>query len=161
VQPFFGAEVRVVRLSHDQIEPYLSAYLTGGWRKDEFILDSVEVEQGRIRGLVRAVEYFLPSDGAFHLTAPSVFIWVAQLAIIYGCWEQKLPKKPGEIYVRDIHLKCKRPVRSTSGIEFVLTLLSKRQVPEGVFYAGSISVDQEAFVGEGTFVLPLSGAERS
>jgi hypothetical protein len=62
----------VVRRSHDQIESYLSAYLTGGWRKDEFILDSVEADQGRIRGLVR--------------------------------------KKPGEIYVRGIHLKCKRPV---------------------------------------------------
>jgi hypothetical protein len=148
-------EVLVARLSSHQIEPYLSAYLMGGWRQDALTLDSVDVEDGRIRGLVRVSEFFTPGDGVFHLTVPSVFIWVAQLAIIYGCWEHKLARKPGEIYVREISLKCKRPVNTTADIEFVLTLLSRREVPEGTYYSGSISVDREAFVGDGRFVFPL------
>jgi len=121
----------MVRLSHDQVEPYLSPYLMGGWRRDDLVLESVDVEPGRIGAVVRVAECFLPSDGVFHLTVPSVFIWVAQLAIIYGCWEQKLSKKPGEIYIRDIHLKCRSPVTSTEAIEFAITDISKRPVPEG------------------------------
>lgn len=145
-------------LSPDQIKPYLSPYLMGGWRDDEMALQQVDVEPGCIRGVVQVTDYFMPGDGVFHLTVPSVFIWFAQLAIVYGCWEQKLSKKPGEIFVRDIQIKCKRPVTSTEGIEFVLTLSSKRRVAEGVFYAGNFSVDREAFVGSGKFLLPLSAS---
>jgi hypothetical protein len=127
----------------------------GGWRQDEFALDAVDVEPGCIRGVIRPVKFFLPSDGMFHLTVPSAFIWVAQLGIIYGCWDQNLARKPGEIFIRDIHLRCRRPVTVTTGIEFVLPVVSKRPVSDGIFYRGSISVDRDAFVGEATFVLPL------
>lgn len=144
-----------MRLSPNQIKPYLSPYLMGGWRDDKMVLQQVDVEPGRICGVVQVTDYFMPNDGVFHLTVPAVFIWFAQLAIIYGCWEQKLSKKPGEIYVREIQLKCKRPVTSTDGIEFVLTLSSKRRLPDGVYYSGNISVDRDAFVGSGKFVLPL------
>jgi len=145
----------VPHLAAEQIQPFLSPYLMAGWRKDCFALDSVDVEPGYIRGVIHAAEYYESAEGEFHLTVPSVFIWVAQLAIIYGCWDQKLSKKPGEIYVRDIRLKCKRAITSPKQLEFVLLLASKRNVPEGVFYSGTISVDRDAFVGDGRFVLPL------
>jgi hypothetical protein len=127
----------------------------GGWRKDSLKLDAIDIEPGCIRAILHATDFFVPSDGVFHLTVPAVFVWVAQLAIIYGCWEHNLPKKPGEIYIREIDLKCKRTVKAVEGIEFVLTLLSQRKVPEGIYYHGSISVDRDAFVGEGRFILPL------
>lgn len=117
-------------------------------------MDSVDVEPGRIHGMLRAVEYLPDSHGAFHLTVPVVFIWVAQLAIIYACWEHDLHQKPGEIFVRDIQLKCKRSVVTPEQIQIVLSLDSKRTVEGGVYYAGSISVDQDAFIGAGRFVLP-------
>lgn len=148
----------MVRLTPNEIEPYLSPYLMGGWRQDTLVLETVDVDDGYVRGTVCAVEFFLPGDGRFHLTIPSVFIWVSQLAIIYGCWEQKLPRKPGEIYVRDIQLKCKRPVNDPRQIDFELTLASKRAMPEGIFSSGNISVDRGAFVGKGRFVLPVPGA---
>ncbi len=147
-------EVYLERLTPQQLEPYLSGYLMGGWREDDLVLDSVEVERGRIRGMISARAFYMPGDGTFHLTVPSVFIWVSQLAIIYACWEQCLPRKPGEIYVREIDLKCRRPVTSPRDIRFSLTLTSQRRVPEGIYYCGAISVDDGAFIGDGRFILP-------
>ncbi|MGD9723615.1 MAG: hypothetical protein AB7O59_19940 [Pirellulales bacterium] len=146
----------MVRLHPHDYEPFLSPYLMGGWRQDELVLDELHVEPGLIRGVVHVASCFWPGDGQFHLTVPVAFIWIAQLAIIYGCWERKLPKKAVEIYVREIQLKCKRPVRSVDAIELVLTLASRRLISEGVFYSGDISIDGDAFVGTASFVLPLA-----
>lgn len=151
----------MLRLSTEQIQPFLSPYLMRGWRTEEVVLDAVEVEAGRIRGVLRARAYQPDANGAYHLTVPVVFIWVAQLAIIYACWEQDLDRKPAEIFVRDIQLKCRRSVATPEHIEIVLSLNSKRSVEGGLFYAGSISVDQGAFTGEGRFVLPLEASAKS
>lgn len=144
-----------VWLSHDQLKPFLSPYLMGGWRTDDLVLERVSVEPCRISAAVRVARYFPPSDGVYHLTVPSAFIWIAQLAIIYGCWEQKLTSKPGEIYVRDIRLKCRSPVTETEIIEFAIVGIASRPVPDGRFYTGNISIDRGSFTGQGRFVLPM------
>lgn len=144
-----------MQLSSAQINPYLSAYLMGGWREDELQLVSVEVERDRITGIVDVMQCFAAGDGQFHLTVPQAFIWVAQLGIIHGCWDHQLSKKPGEIYLREIGLQCRAPVRSSRGIEVTINITSRRNVPGGCFYQGTLAIGGAAFVGEAKYVLPL------
>ena len=144
-----------MQLTSAEIAPYLSAYLTGGWREDELQLVSVDVERDRITGVVNVLRSFGAGDGQFHLTVPQAFIWVAQLGIIHGCWDHQLSQKPGEIYLREIGLQCRAPVRHPREIEVTINITARRSVPGGCFYQGTLAIGGAAFVGEAKYVLPL------
>ncbi|MCB0279433.1 MAG: hypothetical protein KDD94_08025 [Calditrichaeota bacterium] len=145
-----------MKLKLEQLRPYLSVYLSDGYRQDELALDAVEVEQGKISANLKVINYFMPGDGRFHFTAPLAFIWVAQLAIIYTCWEHDLSEKPGEIYLREIHLQTRKMINKTENISLILKVTKKRYLVNGtVYYTGSIDIDNGAFWGEGKFVSPL------
>ncbi len=146
---------RVMRLTASEIEPMLSEYLAGGWRDDNLELQSVDVEPGAIAASLRVTRHFTPGDGRFHLSVPQAFVWISQLAIIHGCWDNRLVKKPGEILVRRIAIACKSPVHDIENISFVMKLISKRAVPDGMFYSGEISINDRAFVGIGKYVFPM------
>ncbi len=47
-----------MQLTSEQVAPYLSGYLMGGWREDELQLVAVEVERDRITGTVDVVRSF-------------------------------------------------------------------------------------------------------
>ena len=143
------------QLTASEIEPMLSAYLSGGWRDDDLQLKSVDLEPDSITALLRVKRFFIPGDGRFHLSVPQAFIWIAQLALIHGCWDNHLDRKPGEIWIRSITLECKRPISNVEEISLQLKSTSKRLVKGGVFYSGVISVDHGAFVGSGRYVFPL------
>lgn len=143
-----------MKLPLSQIQPYLSAYLSDGWRQDEFTLSDVDVEPGQITAQVHVEAYFMPGDGTFHFTVPQAFIWVAQLAIVYACWEHNLDEKPGEVYLREINLQCRRTI-TTETIDLLLTYDAKRYLPDSVYYMGEIDVGSGAFVGSGKFIIPL------
>jgi hypothetical protein len=144
-----------LKLSQDDIKPYLSSYLNGGWKQDELILTSVEYDKDWICGNLQVVKWFLPSDGLFHFTVPLAFIWIAQLAIIKVCIDHGLKEKPGEIYLREVNIKCNRTIKKTDDIAVLLTLQSKRYVGNQVYYIGTIDVDDNAFSGIGKFISPL------
>lgn len=145
-----------MKLPLDQIKPYLSAYLSGGWKQDELCLQSVEVEPNRICGTLSVANYFMPTDGVFHFTAPLAFIWIAQLAIIYTCWEHELAQKPGEIYLREIYLQARKMINKTEDIPVTLVVTKKRYLDNNtVYYTGNLDINNGAFVGEGKFISPL------
>lgn len=144
-----------MQLSSEQVAPYLSRYLMGGWREDELQLVAVEVERDRITGTVDVVRSFAAGDGQFHLTVPQAFLWIAQLGIIHGCWDHELKQKPGEIYLREIGLQCRSAVRDPRGIEVTINITARRNVAGGCFYQGTLDVGAAAFVGEAKYVLPL------
>lgn len=145
------------RLAARQIAPYLSPYLQGGYKQDSLVLNYVEVDAAGIRGSLDVRECFMPQTGEFHLTVPLAFIWVAQLGIIYGCVTNGLREKPGEIFLREINMTCKRPVTKMQDINVSLSVLRKMRTQGGMFYRGSIDIENKSFIGVSTFVLPLPG----
>ena len=149
-----------MQLSRGQLEPFLSPYLSGGWRQDEVVLNNVVFEPARITGWLDVEAHFMPGDGAFHLTVPIAFLWTAQLAIIYACLEHGLSEKPGEVYLRGIELQCRGRISDTKDIPISLALRSRRYLKEGVYYVGGIDIGQGAFVGEGKFVIPMPKEHR-
>ncbi len=72
-----------------------------------------------------------------------------------------LRKKPGEIFLREITMTCKRPVTKMRDIEFSLRLIRKLRAPGGMFYRGSLDIEDKSFTGISSFVLPLPGDDAS
>jgi hypothetical protein len=133
----------------------LSEYLMGGYRDDELVIGEVSIGEDGIFARCSMQSYFIPSNGVFHLTVPLVFLAVAQLAIIYAHVDNGLKRKESEVFVHDISLKCREQVTKTSLIGIELTLKTKRELEKGIYYRGAISVENNAFVGEGAFLLPV------
>jgi hypothetical protein len=142
-------------MSPEELSPYFSPYLQGGYRTDLMSLDSVEIDHDSIRGRLTVQEHYLPSSGEFHLTVPLAFVWIAQLGIIFACIDNGLAKKEKEIYLREITLTCKRPVMKTSDLSFRLQVVRKMRVANGVFYRGCVDIEDNSFVGAASFALPL------
>lgn len=148
-----------MKLDAESLRAYRSPYLDGGWKDEAFSLAEVDIMPGRITGRLDLVSAGPPADGEFHLSAQAALVWISQLGIIYACWENALPRKMGEVYMRDLSLCFHRPVTRTQGIEFEVSFPGRcRRVlsAETVFYRKvPIRVDRDAFVGTASFVLPL------
>src|SRR5262245_41101312 len=144
-----------MQLTSRELEPFLSGYLLEGWREDELKLVTVEVERDSIRGTLDVIRNFQPGDGAFHLSVPQAFLWIAQLGIIHGCWDHQLAEKPGEIYLREINLQCRSKINKTRSIAVAITVPVRRRVSGGCYYHGAISIENDAFVGLAKYILPL------
>lgn len=145
-----------------KIEPFLSQYLLDGWKQDKLVLKSVQISPGIITGKLDVVEHFMPGDGVFHFTAPLAFIWIAQLAIVYTCWEHELETKPGEVYLREIQLETRKMINKLDDIQVSLRVLKKRYIgPEQVYYIGEIDIENGSFVGIGKFICPLPATKES
>lgn len=146
------------KLSPDLQRSYMSDYLQHSWKQEKMDFSSVMVEPGKIIGLLDVHEYTIGGDGDFHLSAQAAMAWMSQLAIIYGCWDNKLPQKIGEVYLRNMQLRFFRPVRKTRNI-----LISAEIPPNGrrvlpdksVYYREMLfSVEDGCFYGTGSFILP-------
>lgn len=138
-----------------ELKPFLSSYLTGGWKQDELALKAVFVEEERIHAQLSVVDYFMPGDGVFHFTVPLAFIWIAQLGIIYACFDNRLKEKSGEVYLREITMRCPKRITRTDSIQMDLKLVSKKRYDNMVYYTGAIDIEEGSFIGEAKFVFPL------
>ena len=142
-------------LRNEDLQPFFSPYLQGGYKRDVLLLSVAELTPPYIDARLDVAQCFTPADGEFHLTVPLAFIWIAQLGIIYGCLDNGLSTKEGEVYLRKIELTCKQPIKKTRDIFFHLEITGKKKVPNGVFYRGNIDIEHQSFVGFASFVLPL------
>ncbi|MGX1884888.1 hypothetical protein [Streptomyces sp. NPDC055287] len=135
------------------LDRYRSDYLAGGYRQDSIELVSIEVGGGWALGRYHVQQGFMPGDGQFHLTVPLAFVAFAQLAIVYAHTDKGYPEKKSEIFLREISLRCRKPVHETD-IAIELYVDAKREVDNGTYYRGRIDVQHRAFTGVGAFLLP-------
>lgn len=104
----------ILNLSADDIKPFLSPYLTEGFREDDIVIRSACYETGRIQGQFSVEHAFIAGDGRFHLSMTAAANCIAQLGIIYACLDNDLKEKTIEIYATDLSIAFKRPVREKS-----------------------------------------------
>lgn len=146
------------QLPFGTIEKYLSDYLLKGWKEEALTLQRVEVDDGHVAGYIDVDHFPQPGDGVFHLSAQTALVWIAQIGIIYGCWENDLPRKMGEVFMRDLSLRFHRPVHRQSGIRIAgrFDARGRRVLPDrSVFYKGvQVDVDGGAFTGTASFIVP-------
>jgi hypothetical protein len=142
-------------LKKKQWAPYISNYLSFGWKEDKYEITSIEYSSERITSYISLSSYFLPKTGVYHLSIPLAFNIIAQLGIIHGCLDNNIKKKSNEIYLREIQLKCKQVINSTKDIKIEIEVIVKRSVKNGFFYIGNISIENNSFTGKVKYTLPI------
>lgn len=150
----------MIQLTQQQQRAYMSDYLENGWRKEKMSFSSVVVAPGYIEGKVDVEQFQMPGDGRFHFSAQSAMIWISQIGIIYGCWDNQLSEKVGEVYLRDLDLKFKKTINSTRAVRFEAFFpnhCKKRLSNDLVYYKNAqIRVDGGAFSGSASFLVPTN-----
>jgi hypothetical protein len=136
----------------NQYAAYRSAYLAGGYHEDAASLDEVQIARNAIRGSFRMIKYYEPG-GQFELSAHHVLLWALQLGVIFGSAVHG-QSEVKEIALREISLKCLRPVTNPGRISVRLRLRFRRPVPGGMHYVGDIDVDHGGFAGRIGFTVP-------
>jgi len=137
----------------EEYAAYRSAYLAGGYHEDAASLDEVRITRSSVRGSFRVTSHFREPDGRFALSAHNVVLWALQLGVIYGC-VQGGSSEAKDLSLREISLKCLRPVADPAQISVTLRLRFRRPVPGGTYYVGDIDVDGGAFAGRIGFTFP-------
>ena len=137
----------------DEYAAYRSAYLSGGYHDDAASLDEVQITRNAVRGLFRMTSRFAQAEEPFELSAPNLVVWALQLGVIYGCMQHGC-STAREISLREISLKCLRPVTDPAQISVRLRLRFRRPVPGGMYYVGDIDVDHGGFAGRIGFTFP-------
>ena len=80
-------------------------------------------------------------------------LWALQLGVIYGCAQHGC-SEARTLSLREISLKCLRPVTDPTQISVRLRLRFRRPVPGGIYYVGDIDVDHGGFAGRIGFTFP-------
>jgi hypothetical protein len=137
----------------EEYAAFRSAYLAGGYHADVARLDDVQITRSSVRGRFRITKRFAEPDGEPALAVHNVVLWALQLGVIYGCAQQGCAEAK-ELSLREISLKCLRPVADPTQITVSLRLRFRRPVPGGIYYVGDIDVDQGAFAGRIGFTFP-------
>jgi hypothetical protein len=132
---------------------FRSAYLAGGYHADAASLDDVQIARNSVRGRFRITNRFAEPDGEPALAAHNVVLWALQLCVIYGCAQQGSAAAK-ELSLREISLKCLRPIADPTQTSVSLRLRFRRPVPGGIYYVGDIDVDQGAYAGRIGFTFP-------
>ncbi len=150
----------MIQLTKAQQQAYMSDYLENGWREERMALDSVTLEPGYIDGKINVNQFRAMGDGQFHLSAQSAMIWISQLGIIYGCWDNQLTEKAGEVYLRDLDIKFRRTINKTECVRFegFFPKHCKKQLSENLVYYknAQIHVESGAFTGSASFMVPIA-----
>ncbi|RZM76465.1 hypothetical protein [Pseudoalteromonas rubra] len=148
----------MIQLTQAQQRAYMSDYLENGWREERMSFSSVSLEPGYIDGRINVEHFQMPGDGRFHFSAQSAMIWISQLGIIYGCWDNQLSKKAGEVYLRDLDIKFKRTINTTEEVRFegFFPKQCKKRLSDNLVYYknAQIHVEGGAFTGTASFLVP-------
>lgn len=150
----------MIQLTRTQQQAYMSDYLQKGWKEERMAFASVNLEPGYIDGKIDVNQFQIMGDGQFHFSAQSAMIWISQLGIIYGCWDNQLTQKAGEVYLRDLDIKFKRTINKTESVRFegFFPKYCKKQLSENLVYYknAQICVESGAFTGSASFMVPIA-----
>ncbi|QBF32653.1 hypothetical protein [Thalassococcus sp. S3] len=150
----------MVELTTAQQRAYMSDYLENGWQNEKMTFASVSLEPGYIDGKIDVEKYSMMGDGKFHFSAQSAMIWISQLGIIYGCWDNHLPKKVGEVYIRNLDITFKRVINKTEKVRFegFFPKHCKKKLSDNLVYYkdARIHVESGAFTGSASFMVPIA-----
>lgn len=151
-----AASATTRRVTDAELARYQSPYLAGGYAQDKFALRAVDVRPDGVSASCDIVEHYVPSDGAFHFTAPLAFCVVGQLAIVGAHVLAGLDRKVGEVWLMRFDVHCRRVIQRTAGIPVELRLTSARRTRAGMIYRGGFAIDGDAFGGSASFLFPLA-----
>ncbi len=115
-----------LKLSGEQIKPYLSGYFVEGFRQEGVAVEEVDIDGSRIRGRCRIVNPFLsPYDGLFHLSILNATHVLVSLGLTHSFVLQKYKEKNVEALLTDFEISCSRAIREET-IPVEMNVFSRR-----------------------------------
>jgi len=144
-----------LRLSPAEFAPQLSGYLAGGFKQDTVVLREIIVTFPRATARFDVTEYWMPQNGRYHFTALHALIGVSQVGIVLASSAHGLVAKPGEIYMRDFTIVCRREINRTRGLVLCCRLARQQETPEAVLYQLEYDYCRGAFTGSLRCLFPL------
>ena len=136
------------KISEDDYGPRSSVYLREGYKEDDFELTNVMIGEAATFGSVRVKEFFPPMDGEFHLSAAMAMLWISQLGTIYSFYDNDLPTKDREIYLRDFSMKCGKRIVELNDILLEIQVTSRAERNGIIHYRANFDIDVGSFIGK-------------
>ena len=140
-----------------QYQPYFSSYLMQGWKQDRHLIKSIELEPGFITVYMDILDSYYPPE-TYYLSTIHAIPLLYQFVILYGCWDNQLAQKPGDVYLRSLHIETPRKIEQLKDICFTLKLVQKRNLKEWWFYGMDFTIGDtivpQAFTGHLKYVVP-------
>ncbi|MFZ9739699.1 MAG: hypothetical protein ACO3EZ_17010 [Prochlorotrichaceae cyanobacterium] len=141
----------------DRYKPYLSSYLQNGWKSDRHYIKSIDLTPETIVVAVDVLHSYYPKTAYYFSTIHAIPL-LYQFVILHACWENQWPEKPGDVYLRDLHIETPRMIQQQENIRFVLNLVARRSTPQWLYYAMQFTIGDEgvpqAFRGSLKYAVP-------
>jgi len=140
-----------------QYKPYFSTYLQQGWKTDRHYIKSIELTPERMVVEMDVLQSYYPQASYYFSTIHAIPL-LYQFVILHACWENQWPTKPGDVYLRNLHIETPRKIQAQENIRFVLDLLSRRTTAHWLYYAMAFTIGDEtipeAFKGSLKYAVP-------
>ena len=137
----------------------ISPYLEHGYKQDTVTIRCVDVEGEQARACLDVPEYFPPGDGGYHFTSLHAMIVVSQIGIVLASRANGFRNKPGEIYMRDFSIVCRRKIQKIRGIELFMELRRALRARGQVLYEIDYEFEKHAFSGRLRCLFPTQAPE--
>lgn len=138
---------------YEKYQKHLSTYLIEGWTKDIHCIQSIEVDADRIVALIDVSDPYYPIEEYYFTTVQAVPL-LYQLSILYACYND-FAQKPGDVYLRELNMECRRMIQKLEGIRFEANLVNKRRLKDWMYYVLDYKFEQ-AFRGQLRYAVPLA-----
>ena len=136
-----------LRLAPAALAPLLSPYLAGGYRRDAVEIRELVLALPRLRATLDVTDFAMPGNGRYHFTALHALLCVCQVGVVAATLAHGLDAKPGEIYLRDFAIVCRREINVTRGLRLQAQLTRAQETPAAVLYALAWEYEAGAFTG--------------
>ena len=141
-----------------QYRPYLSAYLSQGWKSDRHYIHSIDLQPEAMQVRVDVLASYYPADSYYFSTVHAIPL-IYQFVILYSCWENQWSKKPGDVYLRRLNIETPRMIHDQENICFEFTLEAKRSTAQWLYYSMNFQIGDrqtpQAFKGNLHYAVPL------
>lgn len=148
-----------MRLEPADMRELISPYLDYGYKQDTVTIRCVEVEGEQARASLDVPAYFPPGDGGYHFTSLHAMLVVSQVGIVLASRANGFRNKPGEIYMRDFSIVCRRRIQKIQDIELRMELRRALRARGQILYEIDYQFEERAFSGRLRCLFPTRAPE--
>jgi len=148
-----------MHLKASEMQALHSPYLDHGYKQDLVAIRDVVVEGRRARASLDVPRHFAPGDGDYHFTSLHAMIVTSQLGIVLASHANGFRSKPGEIYMRDFSIVCRRRIQKVRDIRLLIELRRALRARGQILYEIDYEFDDRAFSGGLRCLFPTRSPE--
>jgi hypothetical protein len=140
-------------VSKEQISLFNSAYVTEVSLSERVKLDRLLLDDDRAVARFSVESAYKDKNGVYHLTVPVVTNVLFQVGLVSTAVLSGLnDARKKEAFMRELNMKCSKPVNKQSDINFQLKLKRHGSSSHGQYMFGEFDVENGSFFGTSSFV---------